>query len=121
MSRDLAVDAIKQMMDQSYLLHAVSNNKKVHGYASEAMKHCNAALGIMRAHDANPLHSLGGATEAAGSARELLRLAASTHADDLESGDAPSSGVLDIAKLGKAHELHQQLVDDINEGKNNGS
>jgi hypothetical protein len=91
-----------------------STDPKVQRLATLAQRH---AAESQAAHDGGD-HA--GASAHLSSAANYLKDAATMHTGKLSRGDFASPEVLDLAHLGKAQELHQQYVNEINKGKNNG-
>jgi L-arabinose isomerase len=63
-------------------------------------------------------NSYDGANMHVSMAKDYLTQAAYIHGNDVASGAAPSSTVLDLKYLGKANELHEDYAADLTEGKN---
>lgn len=102
------------MHNYAAVIGAGTSDPKVIRHADQAMRH---------ARNAEEAHNAGdyvGASAHLSEAAMHLQNAATTHTGKLNRDDVASPELLDIAHLGKAQDIHQSYVDEINEGKNNG-
>jgi len=111
-------DSILELSRQARTLQAASRDKAVHRLLEKAIQHFTGALGMHNIADSNPFHSMDGANAHVTEGRDLLNRAAFKHSKKLESGEEPSSTVLDLKYLGKGQELHDTYADAVTEGKN---
>ena len=108
------MSAASEIYDSASRISAQTTNSRVIGCSTQAMKH---------AEKADVAHNNGDAAAAnlhLAQAAQHLQNASLHYTGTLKRGDIAPFDVLDHAHLGKSHELHQQYVDEINEGKKNG-
>jgi hypothetical protein len=108
------IEAAYDIHQRARHLATFSQDPKVVRYANLAADH---------AEKANGAHNTGdtvGASAHLGEAAKYLQSAATLHTGKMNRGDVASPEILDVAHLGKAQELHQNYVDEINKGKNDG-
>lgn len=108
------MQAARDMYDSAVRVSGQTGNAKAIRCTNMAMTHAEKAE---KAHEAG---DLAGANAHLGEAARHLHNAATVHTGTLSRGDFASPEILDLAHLGKAQEVHQNYVNEINEGKNNG-
>lgn len=108
-------DALIRLGQQARLIENITTSKKARKLAATAVQH--ATGGLMHHNSGN----FDGANRHAGEAADYLHKAVQLHVGTLQgTGETPSPELLDISHLGGAQKMHQEYVDEINEGKNNG-
>lgn len=107
-------DSLIMLGQQARMIQNVTTHKTARKLAGQAVQ-C-ATAGLMShnegSYDAANLH--------ASKAAAYLKDAAKLHVTTLEDGETPSPQILDAAHLGGAQKLHEEYVDSVNKGKNNG-
>lgn len=109
-----AVDHLITLGQQARLIQNTTTSPKARKLAAQAVQCATAGI---QSHNEG---TFDGANLHASKAAEYLRNAATVHAATLSKGEFPSPEILDAAHLGGAQALHQNYVDSINKGKNNG-
>lgn len=93
---------------------------EIHKKADEALGHLDFAQKGMREFDSSKnSSSVAGVTHALGEAARHITDA--HHVISANIGEDVPSDVLQVAHLGEAHTLHQNIIDELNEGLRNGS
>ena len=108
-----AADHIIMIGQQARMIQNITTSRQAKKLARLAVNH---ATGALMSHNNGEFD---GANLRLETAAGYLRDAARIHAGTLE-GETPSPEVLDSAHLGGAQKHHQDYVDVINKGKNNG-
>jgi hypothetical protein len=110
---EIAKSSLTMMAEQANLLANVATHPKATKLAQKAL---GCSVEGLKAHSKGDVV---GASMHASYAATHLTNAAKLHVSTLD--DFPEPQMLDLAHLGKAHSMHQDYVDAINEGKKNGS
>jgi hypothetical protein len=105
--------SLTMLSEQANLLATVATHPKAVRLAQKAL---GCSVEGLKAHSSGDYT---GASMHASYAAAHLTDAAKLHVSTLD--DFPEPQMLDLAHLGKAHSMHQDYVDAINEGKKNGS
>lgn len=108
-----SADNLIALGQQARMIQNITTHKVARKLAGQAVQ-C-ATAGLMSHQDGN----LDAANLHASNAANYLTDAAKLHLTTLGE-ETPSAQVLDVAHLGAAHQMHQDYVDAINEGKHNG-
>jgi hypothetical protein len=108
-----AADNLIMLGQQARMIQHIATDRKARKLAGQAVQRATAGL---MAHNTGDFTS---ASMHMGDAASLLSASAKLHVGTLES-ETPSASLMDAAHLGSAHQLHQDYVTAINEGKNNG-
>jgi hypothetical protein len=108
------IDSAAELHGTAERISMATQHPKVVRYANEAMKN---AVNASNAHD---IGDYSGASAYFAEAVSHLQNAALLHTGKMGLGEFASPEVLDAAHLGKGQELHQNYLDEINEGTHNG-
>jgi hypothetical protein len=94
-------------------------NHTVQSHADEALKHLGTAEEHFRSFQTGNSSAASGVSSAVGEAVHHIASAHQLVSDKLRE-ESPAD-VLQVAHLGEAHFIHQNILDELNEGLKNGS